>query len=321
LETTRQTRSGSQSQSTSDSTTVGDTSSYSEGRSTSRRPILHFRTSKQTSTGYSHSHATSRSRGTSDSTTEGWSDGIHKRSLLNPDEIGRMLARVDDRSRAGHPGLVLALIPGEHPLLARRVNYFESQRFLGYFDPHPHHPPPPTLAELARLANLAAQGTAQLLQLPQQRAPKKHGWEGIAGLVAIVVIAGGSWLYQHAGALFSSSGSRTPISYGSVAPSPSPTVTAAYAQGVADFRAQQAWFAAQTGDRSEGAQYWAANRNQPDHDSCDEAAEDYSGNARANALFAAGCKDAKRWLDPIDQNRANPQYWAGFNDEARRSGN
>jgi hypothetical protein len=48
---------------------------------------------------------------------------------------------------------VLALIPGEHPLLARRVNYFESPRFLGYFDPHPNHPPPPTLSELGNFLN------------------------------------------------------------------------------------------------------------------------------------------------------------------------
>jgi hypothetical protein len=45
-----------------------------------------------------------------------------------------------------YPGLVLALVPGEYPLLARRVNYFESPRFAGCFDPHPNHPPPPTCA-------------------------------------------------------------------------------------------------------------------------------------------------------------------------------
>jgi WD40 repeat protein len=90
----------------------------------------------------------SRSRSGGDSTTSGWSEGVHKRPLLNPDEIGRLLARVDDRRRPGYPGLVLALVPGEHPLLARRVNYFESPRFLGFFDPHPNHSPPPTLAEL-----------------------------------------------------------------------------------------------------------------------------------------------------------------------------
>src|SRR5262249_34684733 len=87
----------------------------------------------------------------SDSATEGWSEAVHKRPLLNPDEIGRMLARIDDRQRPGYPGLVLALIPGEHPLLARRVNYYQSRSFLGFFDPHPDHPPPLTLAEIEAL--------------------------------------------------------------------------------------------------------------------------------------------------------------------------
>src|SRR5262249_30516167 len=53
LETIRRTTSGSHSQSTSDSLTDGDSYSYSTGRSTSRRPLLHSRTSKQTSSGYS----------------------------------------------------------------------------------------------------------------------------------------------------------------------------------------------------------------------------------------------------------------------------
>lgn len=44
---------------------------------------------------------------------------------------------------------MLALIPGEHPLLARRVNYYQSSYFEGFFDPHPNHLPPSTLAELA----------------------------------------------------------------------------------------------------------------------------------------------------------------------------
>jgi hypothetical protein len=39
----------------------------------------------------------------------------------------------------------------------------------------------------------------------------------------------------------------------------------AYARGVADFRAQKAWFEGQTGDRGAGAQYWAGNRNVAGH--------------------------------------------------------
>ena len=79
--------------------------------------------------------ATSRSTSQSNSTTDGWSDGVHKRPLLSPDEIGRFLSRIDDKRNPAYPGLILALMPGQHPLAARRINYFESPKFEGCFDP------------------------------------------------------------------------------------------------------------------------------------------------------------------------------------------
>ena len=102
LETTRFSQSGSASQSTSNSKTTGRSNSDNWNRGTSRRPLLHFRTSKQTSSGRSFSRSSSQSRGDSVSSTEGWSEAVHKRPLMNPDEIGRMLARIDDRSRPGY---------------------------------------------------------------------------------------------------------------------------------------------------------------------------------------------------------------------------
>jgi hypothetical protein len=147
METTRQTQSGSQSSSTSSSNTGGQSSSENYGKSTSRRPILGLRTSRSASSGTSTSSSWSTSHGYSTSTTDGWGEAIHKRALLNPDEVGRMLARIDDRNRPGYPGLVLALIPGEQPVLAKRIVYYEFSP--GMFDPHPDHPPPPTLAQLA----------------------------------------------------------------------------------------------------------------------------------------------------------------------------
>jgi len=271
--------------------------------------------------------------------------------LLNPDEIGRMLARIDDRGRPGYPGIVLALIPGEHPLLARRVNYFESGRFAGYFDPHPNYPPPPTLAELAARPRAAFQ-----LPRPSFRWPS-FPWHRIGafirrifltiGLMIMLVCWGAIaygiyWLYEHRDPIISGASqlsravsqipnptppaapARPPVTYGSgFAPpaSPSPTQPAqkpAYDQGVADWRALQAWFATQTGDRRAGADWWAAHRSH-NPDPCDQAADDYSDNQQAVSLFEAGCKDAKRWLDPIDVKRADPQYKAGFNDEAKRN--
>lgn len=309
LETTRQTHSGSQSQSVSDTTTVGDSRSDSTSRGASRRPLLHFRTSKQESAGITRSRSTSTARGQSTSTTDGWAEGVHKRPLLNPDEIGRMLARVDDRSRPAYPGLVLALVPGEHPLLARRVNYFESARFLGYFDPHPHHPPPPTLAELT-----ARSATAEMIPLPpprQRRAIAHAGWKvfwGGAGLFVIgaVVLA----VLSHEPSSEPELASTAAPAVASSEPSPS------YKAGVADWTALRIWFANQSGDRRAGADYWAANRNVRGHVSCARAAANYHGDQQ---IYAAGCQDAERILAPIDARRSDPEYRAGFNDEAKRS--
>ena len=147
------------------STTAG--SSTSDGK-TWQRGLIFFGshqgknvstgTSKSVSDSTSAGLSTSESRSTSisrsesralgDSWTEGRSDTVHKRPILSPDEIGRFLARVDDRSHNAYPGLVLALITGEHPLLARRVNYYQSPVFAGHFDPHPDHAPPASLDDL-----------------------------------------------------------------------------------------------------------------------------------------------------------------------------
>jgi type IV secretory pathway TraG/TraD family ATPase VirD4 len=94
--------------------------------------------------------SSSRSDSQSFANTDGWSEAVHKRPLLNPDEIGRFLARIGHRYHPAYPGLLLALIPGQHPLVARRVSYFRSAHFEGLFDPHPNYSPPPTLAERAR---------------------------------------------------------------------------------------------------------------------------------------------------------------------------
>jgi type IV secretory pathway TraG/TraD family ATPase VirD4 len=150
-EVRRQSQSGSQSQSDSESVTDGwsTTSGQNTGTTTS---FLKFSRSYNRGSSESTSNSGSRSWSRSTSRTGGWSDAVHKRSLINPDEIGRLLARVDDRSHPAYPGILVALVQGEHPLLARRVNYFESFRFAGYFDPHSDFPPPPTLAMLEEQA-------------------------------------------------------------------------------------------------------------------------------------------------------------------------
>jgi len=99
----------------------------------------------------------------------------------------------------------------------------------------------------------------------------------------------------------------------------------AYTRGITDWRALKAWSDSQTGDRRAGADYWAANRSVPGHTSCADKADAYDPEKNGTgpghkAAFAAGCQEAKRRLDPIDdRRRKEPQYRAGFADEAKRS--
>jgi hypothetical protein len=92
--------------------------------------------------------------------------------------------------------------------------------------------------------------------------------------------------------------------------------TTAYRQGDSDWRDLQAWFELQKGDRRAGADFWAGNRSKLDHKSCEDASGDFSGDKSA---FAAGCLEAKRRLDPIDdRRRSEPEYRSGFNNAAKQ---
>jgi type IV secretory pathway TraG/TraD family ATPase VirD4 len=162
--------------STSESTNRGRNSSGSSSSS------VGWSTSVSTSQSGSQSRSSSTSR--SESVTEGWSEAVHKRSLLNPDEVGRFLARVDDRTDPAYPGILVALSPGRNPLLVRRVNYFESPKFAGLFDPHPDYPLPPTLAELA--AKIAVRPPAKI-EAPQSRKHRGKTW-AISFAFALLVV-------------------------------------------------------------------------------------------------------------------------------------
>jgi hypothetical protein len=166
---------------------------YQGGASRSRAKSRSFgwSTSKSDSRSQSNSDSSSfsRSASSSRSITEGWGDTIHKRLLLNPDEIGRFLARIDDTQHPAHPGVVLALIPGEHPLPVHRVNYFASHWFDAFFDPHPDHPPPPTIPE--RIRQIAAAKTAELPAPEKRRLFTLRRAAAIAA--TIMMIAGVGW--------------------------------------------------------------------------------------------------------------------------------
>ncbi len=337
LESLRQTRSGSQSQSasmsTSDgrshSTNVGASSGTSWGASTgqswtytgltrffwskSRNDQIGWNRSRSRGRNWGRSESTSfsTSHTTGDSTTTGWGEGVHKRPLLNPDEIGRLLARVDDRARPGYPGLMLALIPGEHPVLARRVNYFESVRFLGYFDPHPNHPPPPTLAELARRRSSNATLTAAA------RLGRSAAWWlrrlatiGVPAAAAVVLLIFG---IDRLGPLLGGPELKAPS-----------TATSAYARGVADWDKFRAWFDDLNAEAQIGAYTWTTHRSaassQDSFDYCDDEDVKRNGVASGSMVgFPFGCQTAQMILEDADkQRRSDPQYRAGFDDEAKR---
>lgn len=375
IETLRQTRSGSQSQSTNRSTTdgksfstnTGTSSGVTAGGSTGRshnygKFFTLFLTGRGSQSGESWSSSTaqnwgrsdgtsfSTSQSTGDSTTGGWGEGVHKRPLLNPDEIGRLLAWTDDRRRPGYPGLVLALVPGEYPLLARRVNYFESPWFRGYFDPHPNpkHLPPPTLEALSRAATQTRSEPRNYLRLLTARRVG-IGFGAALSVGAIVYLSGmspwGSSAMKPAPPKFDfgppekipsaprkfdfgppvrnvPADDRTtvpaPQPARPVEPQPQPEINPSYARGAADWRTQKAWFEALPDDYRAGAEYWAANRHNRNvsYDvACTNGAKNHAGK---RLDFVIGCLDAKSVLDPIDARRSDAQYSAGFNDEAKR---
>jgi type IV secretory pathway TraG/TraD family ATPase VirD4 len=104
--------------------------------------------SETESESYTEGESFGTTHGTSHSHTTGASETIHRRSLVNPDEIGHMFARISDPQQSAYPGLALVVISGERAITLRRVNYFEDYEFARRFEPHPDFPSPPHWKEL-----------------------------------------------------------------------------------------------------------------------------------------------------------------------------
>ncbi len=279
-EVRRTSKSGSRSQSDSVSNTVGESATDTKGTSDSKSTgtstgktyqgwqlFTFFSSSRQhgdnygksTSRNKSTSTGTSSSRSDSQSfsNTDGWSEAVHKRPLLNPDEIGRFLARIDDRLHPAWPGLLLGLIPGQHPLVARRVSYFQSVHFEGLFDPHPNHPPPLTLAERARRA--AARATARvetslpaydiLEELRKISTPAKppcrfpNFWKNGPLIPLLLVTALGFAIYYRATHPDGTNDQRT-------ATTTQTATNSVFEQGLADRRTWENWFNRLNGGRA-----------------------------------------------------------------------
>jgi type IV secretory pathway TraG/TraD family ATPase VirD4 len=174
--------------------------SFSAGWSRSRSTSNSDSRSRSRSFGFSRSRtastSSSRSQSRSTSSSEGWNDAVHKRLLINPDEIGRFLARIDSEENRAYPGILLSLIPGQQPLPLHRVNYFQSPWFDAFFDPHPDHPPPPTLAErIRRIAELRMRAETT----PTAADKSRPFWllllrpALIGGVLLLICFAGARW--------------------------------------------------------------------------------------------------------------------------------
>jgi type IV secretory pathway TraG/TraD family ATPase VirD4 len=138
-------------------TSHGISEGTSEGRSTGTSRGTSFGTSKSGTKGqsesftkgtsYSETAGTSETTGTSQTSTRGTgrtsgsgtSESLHRRPLLQPDDLGRLFARIDDREHLAYPGFALALITGNDPVVVHRTHYFEDVQFIDTFSPHPDH--------------------------------------------------------------------------------------------------------------------------------------------------------------------------------------
>jgi len=120
-----------------------DTTSVSESRGTSKGTSQSLTQGISQTEGSSVSETTGTTRGLTHGAswgrTSGTAETIHRRPLCAPDEIGQLFASTDDRGRRAYPGMGLALVAGQAPVVFRRTHYYEDVYFIGYFDAHPDH--------------------------------------------------------------------------------------------------------------------------------------------------------------------------------------
>jgi len=88
------------------------------------------------------------------------------------------------------------------------------------------------------------------------------------------------------------------------------TTNGSSASGLADRQRWETWLAGLSGDESDGAKWWAANRNVTHHKDCKGAGVA----ATDEAAWLAGCLNAQQLLTPIDEKRrSDPDYKKGWN--------
>lgn len=134
---------------TSSSTARGTSFSFTNGISSSRSQsdTQGRSTSGTMGASYAETDGTSSTNGTSRTYTTGTTrttgsgrgETLHKRPLIQPDEVGRVFARIEEAQDLRYPGLALVMAAGADPLIVRRTNYFEDPFFIHWFSPHPDH--------------------------------------------------------------------------------------------------------------------------------------------------------------------------------------
>ncbi|WP_306050700.1 type IV secretory system conjugative DNA transfer family protein [Oceaniradius stylonematis] len=97
------------------------------------------------------------------------------RPLLRMDEVGRIASRIDDPEDPNYPGLLLALLSGQNPVLLKRSLYFQERLYEGWYDPHPAYRYPPTLA--LRLDHKISSISAMLQWVESSSRDKIHALE------------------------------------------------------------------------------------------------------------------------------------------------
>ncbi len=120
---------------------AGISSTVSHGGSLAMRSATSTHGATQ---GFSSGWSQGENRGNSRSSTQGLSDAVHRRRLLNPDEVASLFGSRENP-------WTLCLVTGSQPMALARMSYHQDEDCAGLYGPHPYHAPPPLLEEVDAL--------------------------------------------------------------------------------------------------------------------------------------------------------------------------
>jgi hypothetical protein len=124
----------------SDTTSQTDTSTTGYSVAKSQSEAATRSRTITTTTGETHTYGSNQSQ----TLTEGQNtaQSFHKKPLLEYHEIRKYLSKVpdDEHDHPAYPGLMLAMIGREDPILLRRSNYDQDPFFHGLYSEHPKYP-------------------------------------------------------------------------------------------------------------------------------------------------------------------------------------